>query len=60
MRRGLLCVQVRLPGVPPFALPEALLQGAVASADTALAVDALHMACFQQKANALPCAPAGR
>lgn len=52
------CLQVRLPGVPPFALPEALLQSAVASADQALAVDALQMACFQQKANVLPCAPA--
>ena len=58
MPRGLLRPQVKLPGSPPFALPEALLQRAVASADPGLAADALQMACFQQKANVLPCAPA--
>ncbi|KAK9842206.1 hypothetical protein WJX81_000582 [Elliptochloris bilobata] len=48
--------EVRLPGSGPYALPEALLQSAVASADEGLAIDAVQMACTHQKATVLPSA----
>lgn len=48
--------EVRLPGTAPLALPEVLLQSAVASADEGLAIDAVQMACTHQKSVVLPCA----